>query len=38
MALNDEGGANMVMPVGPMYGGGFGGGSGWGNGMDGNGW
>jgi len=37
MALNDEGGANMVMPVGPMYGGGYGGG-GWGNGMDGNGW
>ena len=35
MALNDEG-AGMVMPVGPMYGGGYGNG-GFG-GMDGNGW
>ena len=35
MALTDEGGNNMVMPVAPMYGGGYGNG---GFGMDGNGW
>lgn len=30
MALTEEnGGSNMVMPVAPMYGGGFGGNSGW---------
>lgn len=35
MALTDEGGNNMVMPVAPMYGGGYGNN---GFGMDGNGW
>ena len=36
MALNDEGGNGMVMPVTPMYGGGYGGG--FGNGFGGDGW
>lgn len=34
MALTDESGNGMVMPVSPMYGGGFGGN----NGFDGDGW
>lgn len=37
MALNDEG-AGMVMPVAPMYGGGYGMNNGGFGGMDGNGW
>lgn len=36
MAFTDEGGNGMVMPVAPMYGGGYGNGGGFG--MDGNGW
>lgn len=35
MALTDENGAGMVMPVAPMYGNG---GSGFGNGFGGDGW
>lgn len=38
MALTDESGSGMVMPVAPMYGGGYGGGSGFGNGFGGDGW
>lgn len=36
MALTEENGSGMVMPVAPMYGGGMG--SGFGNGFGGDGW
>lgn len=38
MALTDDNGTGMVMPVAPMYGGGNGFGGGFGNGFGGDGW